>query len=210
MSSFETNLRRLRIQQNMKQEDLALKMHVTRQTVSGWETGRRQPDLETLKTLAQVLEVDIHELIYGCKPQEYPKYQKRYRVQTAICGGVSAGLLLFHLFIYPSFQRLCATNHWGFVLFICQEVLPLLGAYCLGAGIPSLLRLFIQVHIEKKKAKWFAAGGLAALLPAALLWLGVYPFTRWFLYPAGHAIISYLLPIASGVGISLAIGSDKD
>ena len=33
-------------------EELAEKLNVTRQTVSGWETGRRQPDLDTLKELA--------------------------------------------------------------------------------------------------------------------------------------------------------------
>ena len=52
MNTFEKNLKRLRSQRNLKQEDLAEQLSVTRQTVSGWETGRRQPDLDTLKKLA--------------------------------------------------------------------------------------------------------------------------------------------------------------
>ena len=52
MNTFDRNLQRLRKLRNMKQEDLAQRMNVSRQTVSGWETGRRQPDLDTLKKLA--------------------------------------------------------------------------------------------------------------------------------------------------------------
>ena len=51
MNAFDKNLKRLRKERNLKQEDLAQRLHVTRQTVSGWETGRRQPDLDTLKEL---------------------------------------------------------------------------------------------------------------------------------------------------------------
>ena len=42
MNTFDKNLKRLRIQRNLKQEELAEKLHVTRQTVSGWETGVSQ------------------------------------------------------------------------------------------------------------------------------------------------------------------------
>ena len=65
MNSFDKNLKRLRIRNHLKQEDLAKQLNVTRQTVSGWETGRRQPDLDMLKKLAEALDVDMQELIYG-------------------------------------------------------------------------------------------------------------------------------------------------
>lgn len=51
MNSFDENLKRLRILQNMSQEDLAMRMNITHQTVSGWEPGRSQPDLDTIKNL---------------------------------------------------------------------------------------------------------------------------------------------------------------
>ena len=69
MNAFDKNLRRLRIRRNLKQEDLAELVHVTRQTVSGWETGRRQPDLQMLQKLAEALDADVHELIYGTKEE---------------------------------------------------------------------------------------------------------------------------------------------
>lgn len=55
MEGFGTRLRQARTALHMTQDDLAARLHVTRQTVSGWETGRTEPDLDTLDTLAAVL-----------------------------------------------------------------------------------------------------------------------------------------------------------
>ena len=65
MASVAKHIRRLRTEQHMTQEDLAEKLFVTRQTVSAWETGKAQPDLETLERIAVVLGVEVTELIYG-------------------------------------------------------------------------------------------------------------------------------------------------
>lgn len=42
-------------QQNMTQDDLAQRIHATRQTVSNYETGRSQPGLDTLHLPSQAL-----------------------------------------------------------------------------------------------------------------------------------------------------------
>lgn len=48
----------------LSQEALAEQLHVTRQTISNWESGRSLPDIESLKALAQALNVPIERLIY--------------------------------------------------------------------------------------------------------------------------------------------------
>lgn len=48
----------------MSQEALAEQLHVTRQTISNWESGKSLPDIESLKALAQALNVPIERLIY--------------------------------------------------------------------------------------------------------------------------------------------------
>ena len=53
------NIVKLRKEQGMSQEQLAQKIHVTRQAVSNWETGRSQPDLDMLETLASAFGTDI-------------------------------------------------------------------------------------------------------------------------------------------------------
>ena len=47
---------------NMTQKQLAEKLNVTDRTISRWECGVSLPDVEMLKTVAKVLEVDIREL----------------------------------------------------------------------------------------------------------------------------------------------------
>lgn len=40
MNTVSKNIKRLRVKNNITQDDLAEKMHVTRQTVSNWETEK--------------------------------------------------------------------------------------------------------------------------------------------------------------------------
>ncbi len=63
--SVGENIRHFREKRGMTQEDLALPLNVTRQTVSQWERQRAYPDIEMLKRIAAVLDVGILSLIYG-------------------------------------------------------------------------------------------------------------------------------------------------
>ena len=49
----------------LSQDQLAERLHVTRQTISNWEGGKSLPDIESLKALAEALEIPIEYLIYG-------------------------------------------------------------------------------------------------------------------------------------------------
>ena len=59
------NLAAARKKRGMSQEELARAVQVTRQSISHWENGTSQPDIETLKTLSGILQVSVEELIYG-------------------------------------------------------------------------------------------------------------------------------------------------
>lgn len=92
MNAVAKNLKRLRKQTELTQEELAERLHVTRQAVSNWETARTQPDVETLTALAEALGTDVNGLIYGPRPrvESYTRYQKKY----VVCGVVCAVLVL--------------------------------------------------------------------------------------------------------------------
>ena len=60
---FSENLKTLRKQKGLTQETLAIKLHITRQTISKWEKGLSVPDAEQLVHLAEVLEVPITQLL---------------------------------------------------------------------------------------------------------------------------------------------------
>ncbi len=54
---------KLRTNNGFSQEELAEKVHVTRQAVSRWETGETVPNTETLKLLSVLFDVSINTLL---------------------------------------------------------------------------------------------------------------------------------------------------
>ena len=62
---LQENLRTLRKARGLSQEDLAQKLHITRQTLSKWENGLSVPDAQLLLRLAEILDVPVSELLGG-------------------------------------------------------------------------------------------------------------------------------------------------
>ena len=60
---FADNLVALRKLHNMSQEELAERIHVSRQTLSKYETGESLPDIEKCQLLAKVFDVSMDELV---------------------------------------------------------------------------------------------------------------------------------------------------
>ena len=62
-SMLSENIRRFRKARPLRQEELAERVHVVRQTVSKWENGLSVPDAEQLRDLAAVLGVSVSALL---------------------------------------------------------------------------------------------------------------------------------------------------
>ena len=62
---FAENLKTLRRARGLSQEELAGRLHVTRQTISKWENALSVPDAELLLRLAEELEVPVSRLLGG-------------------------------------------------------------------------------------------------------------------------------------------------
>lgn len=56
-------LRNLREKNKLTQEEMAQKVHVTRQAVSRWETGETQPNPDMLKVLSREFNVSINTIL---------------------------------------------------------------------------------------------------------------------------------------------------
>lgn len=56
-------LLKLRSNQNLTQDQMAERLHVTRQAVSRWETGETQPNTEMLKVISREFDVSINTLL---------------------------------------------------------------------------------------------------------------------------------------------------
>ena len=57
------SIRKARIIKNISQQELALALNVERSTVSGWETGKRIPDMEMLGRLCAVLDIPMSSIM---------------------------------------------------------------------------------------------------------------------------------------------------
>lgn len=60
----------LRKEKGLTQEQLAEQFHVSRRTVSRWETGNNLPDLDILMEMADYYDVELRELLDGERKSE--------------------------------------------------------------------------------------------------------------------------------------------
>ena len=102
---FSKNLKRLRNEKGLTQEQLAESLFISRQSVSSWENDRTQPDIEMLGKLSEVLSVSIEELIYGKKRNvtletEKPSYNGTLLVVFSVLGAFLAGTGIVLIFVY--------------------------------------------------------------------------------------------------------------
>lgn len=159
MTNVSKNIRRLRREKTLTQEQLAEQLHVTRQTVSSWENNRTQPDIDMLAGLAAAFETDIETLIYG----------KRHNTSLAPDVSENRRLLLLVLTVFGTL--LSAAGVILIFVFLWQK-LPALVRYVLaflpllvggGAGAASLFykRGVSQTLREGASVLWIA-GVIAA------------------------------------------------
>ena len=57
------NIKTLRKTKGLTQDELAIRLHVVRQTISKWEKGLSVPDAEMLQKMAEIFEVSISQLL---------------------------------------------------------------------------------------------------------------------------------------------------
>lgn len=63
MNNFAKNFKRLRIENNLSQIQLAQKLNITQRKISYWESGNIEPDLDMLILISQIFEITLDELI---------------------------------------------------------------------------------------------------------------------------------------------------
>lgn len=95
MAKIGRNIREQRMKKGLSQEELAEKLYVTRQTISNYETGKSNPDVEMLASMAETLDIDIQILIYG-----ETKKRDMKQIRTA------AASLAVIVLLYVIFQKI--------------------------------------------------------------------------------------------------------
>lgn len=63
--SFRDNLQHLRAMRNMTQEQLAMLLGVSRQSVTKWEAEKSYPEMDKLIKICQIFECSLDDLVQG-------------------------------------------------------------------------------------------------------------------------------------------------
>lgn len=210
---FASNLKRIRKKKKYSQEDIAWKLHITRQTVSSWETGRCEPDIEMLKALADVLGVEVQELICGIKTKGNRPYDRKYLIPTSILGGIVAVCLLFRILLYSNLRAYCYETYNGRLLDILLFVFPQISFLTGGMFLGSLHNLFSCFSFHKLWKYILRCIGIVTVSLTIIIMIGYLPivipvisrFSWSLLLFCGRTFVIYVFPFLAGGILTLSL-----
>ena len=190
MNAVGKNLKQLRQQEKLTQDALAERLHVTRQAVSSWETGKTQPDIETLTALAEALHADVRELIYGPGRIErpYARFQRRYIICTAVCVLVFLAWIVMELTLEPYLAELLGKGYIVWPIFVYGVTVSLFAYSAVGVFLPAVISLWGDIRLRSNRLRRTMAVLGLLFLSHYVLWASVlllgntwYPILRdWF------------------------------
>lgn len=110
-------IKKYREQQHMSQEELALKIFVSRQTISNWETNKSCPDIKSLIALSNIFNVSIDDFL----KEDIKEMRKIVENTTIKKFNMISVIFLFELMAvmvsaYPLFS---IKSNMGIIIWLC-------------------------------------------------------------------------------------------
>ncbi len=98
-------IKKHREKQNISQDELALKVFVSRQTISNWETNKSYPDIKSLTMLSNIFHVTLDDFIKG-DIEEMKKIVSKEKIEkfNIISYIFLAEMLILMFSAYPLFS----------------------------------------------------------------------------------------------------------
>lgn len=196
MANIGKNIRTLRKQKSMTQDDLAALLYVSRQTVSNYETGKSNPDIDMLVKIAEVLESDVNVLIFGI-----PVPLSRKKEYIKFFGAVFLLFLLSVCYLwFAGLSEKWRRDMFDLGPFFALQMLWRPGIYLL-CGWTAMQAVSLLWEIKKQKRKavravyYAVAAGLAVYLFLAVPFCAERLMISWYLpRTADHSTIPQYLP----------------
>lgn len=184
--SFRDNLQHLRATRNLTQEQLAMLLGVSRQSVTKWESERAYPEMDKLLKLCSIFDCTLDELVQGdltARPMA-PDTLSRPVAPEDTCG-------------YDAHMR---SRAWRIALGVALIIFGvaasiLLEGEAFAGDLLSLATLFLGIMV-----------GLACIIPAVMAhssFVRAHPFVEDFYTPEEKQAANHLLAwgIVCGIGL---------
>ena len=195
MRDIGKNIRDLRLQSRLTQDELAERLFVTRQTISNYENGRTRPDVDQILRLAEVFGTDANAVLYG--PPVLPS-RKSAIIRTVVGVGLSALLWAVSFALQPwvvSCLKRGLHLLSSLVLATCWKPVTL---GMTGWTLTQLLLLFIPMKLPqtagiRRARQVFLILALCSILLPGLACLLIYSghydgFSYWLRQFLGHIL----------------------
>lgn len=222
MNRFSQNLRRVRCQAGLTQQQLADRLHVTRQSVSSWELGRTEPDFETAGRLAEIFGTSVSSLLGEDEKPAYARFQKQYVLGFGICAGLLLAVFGLELGLFAYWRKLLLHDYSpALYAALWKLFVPPLLWYASGLGAVCFFAMWSPVRCGKQARLALLLAALALGLPVLALMaqylavaLGSFDGVRVWLAPllrrpAGKLAIQIILPGLIGVCTGLFACSER-
>ena len=194
--SFRDNLQHLRATRNMTQEQLAMLLGVSRQSVTKWEAEKSYPEMDKLLKICQIFECSLDDLVQGdlTNRTEESKPSVPVGLPSDVCGydehqrmmawkiptGVAA--ILFGIGFAFLFEGVIPLASWNgkdglFVLIVLFGIVVGL-AFLIPAGMAH--SAFVKAHpyiedfyTEEDKVKARSSFSVGLVLGIAIIFVGI-------------------------------------
>ncbi|CDF11923.1 putative uncharacterized protein [Mycoplasma sp. CAG:776] len=120
----------LRKKKNMSQEDLASVLNVSRQTISKWETGESNPDIDKIVPLCNFFEISTDEFLKGKDITYERKITKEKRKNKALTFSLCVlifSVMIILCIILPETQ--ISENMIGAIIMFCLTAITIILIY---------------------------------------------------------------------------------
>lgn len=116
-------IKKYREQQKISQEELALKIFVSRQTISNWETNKSCPDIKSLIALSDIFHVSLDDFIKGdIKEMKEIVEKATIKKFNKISIVFLIEMIIVTISAYPSF---CIDGFTGIIIWVCLFAITL-------------------------------------------------------------------------------------
>lgn len=168
--NFSEQIKKIRINRKITQQEMADKLNVSRQAISNWENDRNLPDIEMIIKIAQIFNLTLDELILGgmnmnnMTEKLIKDGSKNNRIKMNLTL-VKIGLSLFFLSIISSLMALLGSVEMESYFGLFSSIMMFSGFITfLVVGIKNILDVFHSKKNNRKYIKRNIVGGIFVVI----------------------------------------------